>query len=112
LSHPCCDRSTPVFCGISRHSAVEGFALVVGMDFPPFFMVHIAGGGLIIGLIATIDRGEEVLPSFFSVELKAGAFQPERPREIMKVAFKARLPSHASPSAKYFWTIRDPFDKG
>jgi ADP-ribose pyrophosphatase YjhB (NUDIX family) len=63
-------------------------------------------------LAAIFDRASRrSLAVLFTVKLKAGTFRPKDPKEIMEIAFKTRLPSHASPSARYFWTIRESFDK-
>ena len=63
-------------------------------------------------LAAVYDRASrQSLAILYSVKLKAGAFRAVRPQEIMEIAFKTRLPSKASPSAKYFWTLRQSFEK-
>ena len=53
---------------------------------------------------AIYDRStRQNLTVLFLVRLKAGEFKIERPQEIAEIAFKARLPANASPSAKFFW---------
>jgi hypothetical protein len=64
-------------------------------------------------LAAIYDRiPRNNLTVLFFAKLKLGPFEAERPEEILEVAFKARLPSKASPSAKYFWEHRRAIQNG
>ncbi len=54
-------------------------------------------------LLDVYDRPEKAAISvLFRVSLETGTFQP-RAVEIEAVAFRERLPSRTTPSAKYFW---------
>lgn len=54
-------------------------------------------------LLEVYDRPEKAAVSvLYRVSLETGAFQP-RAVEIEAIAFRERLPSHCTPSAKYFW---------
>jgi ADP-ribose pyrophosphatase YjhB (NUDIX family) len=64
-------------------------------------------------LAAVYDRvPRNSLAVLFFVKLKVGPFQPERVEEIIEIAFKARLPAKASPSARFFWEHRRAIQKG
>jgi ADP-ribose pyrophosphatase YjhB (NUDIX family) len=64
-------------------------------------------------LAAIYDRvARNSLAVLFFVKLKGGTFQPKRPEEILEIAFKARLPAKASPTAKYFWEHRRAMRNG
>jgi mutator protein MutT len=55
-------------------------------------------------LAAIYDRStRQNLTVLFLVRLKTGDLKIERPQEIAEIAFKARLPANASPSARFFW---------
>jgi ADP-ribose pyrophosphatase YjhB (NUDIX family) len=63
-------------------------------------------------MAAIYDRApRNNLTVLYFVKLKAGAFRPKRVEEILEIAFKARLPSRASPSAKFFWQQRRAWQK-
>jgi ADP-ribose pyrophosphatase YjhB (NUDIX family) len=64
-------------------------------------------------LAAVYDRvPRNNLTVLFFVKLKIGPFQAERLEEILEIAFKTRLPSKASPSAKFFWKQRRAIQGG
>ncbi len=54
-------------------------------------------------LVDIYDRPEkEAVSVLYRVTLEPGEFRP-RAAEIEQVAFRQRLPSNSTPSAKYFW---------
>jgi ADP-ribose pyrophosphatase YjhB (NUDIX family) len=64
-------------------------------------------------LAAVYDRvPRNNLTILFFVKLKIGPFAPARVEEILEIAFKTRLPTKASPSAKYFWEHRRALQNG
>ena len=59
-------------------------------------------------LAAIFDRpAKQNLTILYRVRLLGQIFAPQNAGEIDHIAFKARLPKFASPSAIYFWKQRD-----
>ena len=59
-------------------------------------------------LAAIFDRPEKRnLTLLFRVRLTSQRLRAKNEAEIVNIAFKARLPKNASPSASYFWKQRD-----
>ncbi len=58
-------------------------------------------------LAAIYDRlAKQNLAILFTVTLQRGELKAKDPAEIAEIAFKARIPSNASQSARFFWKVQ------